>query len=125
MWLHGDRPWAFHLVNLLLHAAVSAAVAELTRRMIGQRAAYLAGLLFAAHPVHVEAVAGIVGRAEEMATIGILAALILFIGKPMTARRACGIVAWFLFAACSKEQGLLIPLMLLLWSFLHRRRATE
>src|SRR5258708_18802762 len=30
-WLHGDRPCAFHLVNILLHAAMSAAVAELGR----------------------------------------------------------------------------------------------
>ncbi|MGB7160425.1 MAG: hypothetical protein WBD40_20325, partial [Tepidisphaeraceae bacterium] len=62
--LHGDRPWAFHLVNVLLHALASAGVAELARRLGGLRVGYVAGLLFAAHPVHVEAVANIVGRAE-------------------------------------------------------------
>src|ERR1700683_3974813 len=45
-WLNGDRPWAFRLVNILLHAAVAAAVAELARRMAGIKAAYAAGLLF-------------------------------------------------------------------------------
>src|SRR5436190_5468840 len=60
-WLHGDRPWAFHLVNILLHAGVCALVAELARRLSGTRAAYVAGLLFAALPIHVEAVANIVG----------------------------------------------------------------
>src|SRR5437764_14316540 len=28
-WLHGDRPWLFHLANLLLHAGAAAAVAFL------------------------------------------------------------------------------------------------
>src|SRR5581483_4633330 len=31
-WLHGDRPWIYHLINCLLHAGVAAAVAEFTRR---------------------------------------------------------------------------------------------
>src|SRR5207302_1491031 len=68
--LHGrgeGAAWAFHLVNVLLHAAASAAVAELARRVSRSSAAALvAGLLFAAHPIHVEAVANIVGRAELM-----------------------------------------------------------
>src|SRR5439155_23772183 len=31
--LHGDRAWAFHLVNVLLHATVCALVAEFARRL--------------------------------------------------------------------------------------------
>ena len=83
--LHGDQAWAFHLVNWLLGAATAAAVAEFARRLVvgalagasarglgnpdeasrrGVWAGLVAGLLFAAHPVHVEVVAGIVGRAE-------------------------------------------------------------
>src|SRR5206468_2659932 len=31
-WLHGELAWPYHLVNILLHAGVSAAVAELARR---------------------------------------------------------------------------------------------
>jgi hypothetical protein len=65
-WLHGDRPWIFHLVNILLHAAAAAGVAELARRLAGIKAAYVAGLLFAVHPIHVEVVAEIVGRADEL-----------------------------------------------------------
>ena len=68
-WLHGadeGDAWKFHLVNLLLHAAVTALVAELARRLGGLKLAWIVGLLFAVHPVHVEAVANIVGRAELM-----------------------------------------------------------
>lgn len=120
-YTHGDRAWPFHLINVLLHAIATALVAALAARLAGSKVGLIAGLLFAAHPVHVEAVAGIVGRAEEMALIGILAALLLFIGRPMTRGRAVGIVAWFLFAALCKEQGLLIPMMLATWAALRRR----
>ena len=39
----------------------------------------LAGLLFAVHPVHVEAVAGLVGRADELATCAVLCSCLLFL----------------------------------------------
>ncbi len=118
-WLHGDRPWAFHLVNVLLHAAVSAAVAEFVRRLIGFRAAMVAGLLFAAHPIHVEAVANIVGRAELMCALGMLAGLTLLL-RPMTPRRALAISGCFVFALLSKEQGMLLPSLLLILGLLRR-----
>jgi len=80
-WLiHGDTiAWPYHAVNWILHACVAACVAELTRRLIankGEIAAYIAGLLFAVHPVHVEAVANIIGRAELMCALGFLGAMI-------------------------------------------------
>jgi len=114
-WGNGDRPWAFHLVNILLHATACALVAKLGTRLCNKKVGLIAGLLFAAHPVHVEAVAEIVGRAEEMGLIGVLAGLLFFIGKPLTPARVWGIVGWFLFAAFSKEQGLLFPIFLLVW----------
>ena len=55
-------------------------MAELARRLAGTRAAYVAGLLFAAHPVHVEAVANIVGRSELACAAASLGALVLLAG---------------------------------------------
>lgn len=110
--LHGDRPWAFHAVNWLLHAGVSALVAELARRLGGTRAAYVAGLLFAAHPVHVEAVANIVGRAELACAAGSLGALVVLTRRPLTGPRALAVWACFVVALLSKEQGMLLPLLM-------------
>jgi hypothetical protein len=62
-------PTWFHAVNILWHAGASIAVAALAWRLAGERVAIAAGLLFAAHPVHVEAVANVVGRAELMAAL--------------------------------------------------------
>lgn len=112
--LHPERAWPFHLVNLLLHGAVCALVAKLGRRLTGRSdVGLVAGLLFAAHPIHVEAVTGLVGRAEEMCTLGVLAALLLVAGRPLTIRRALAVTGCFLFAALSKEQGILLPFILL------------
>jgi hypothetical protein len=108
-WLMGDRRWAFHLVNIFLHAGASALVAELGRRLAGWRAGLFAGLLFAAHPVHSEAVAGVVGRAELACAAGLFGALVLFLAPVITRKRALAIAALSLVAMLSKEQGLLIP----------------
>jgi len=108
-WAHGDRAWAFHLVNALLHAGISALVAGVAGRLAGRGAAYAAGLLFAAHPVHVEAVANIVGRAELLCAIGVFGAIWLVLHRPLTGGRAAGIVGCFLLALFSKEQGMLVP----------------
>ena len=126
-WLHGDRPWAYHLVNVLLHAAASAGVAELARRLAGTRPAYVAGLLFAAHPVHVEAVANIVGRAELACAAAVVGALVVFARRPLTVGRAVAVWALLVCAILSKEQGLLLPLMLVALHLFDRgrRRAFE
>jgi len=124
-WLHGNRAWAFHLVNLLLNAGACAAVAELGRRLAGWRIGLIAGLLFAAHPVHSEAVAEIVGRADVACTLGVLVAMILFWHRPITTGRALAIYAMCLVAILSKEQGMLIPLLLLALEWLRRREGGD
>ena len=75
-WHLGGAGW-FHAVNILWHGAASVLVAVLAAAWVGSpdeevtrvRAALVAGLVFAVHPVHVEAVANVVGRAELMATV--------------------------------------------------------
>lgn len=112
-YLHGDRPWIFHLVNVLLHAGAAAMVALLGLRLGGQIVAWISGLLFAVHPVHVEVVAGLVGRAESACALVTLAAICLFL-RPGDIRigRALGIWICFVMALLSKEQGILLPALL-------------
>src|SRR3954453_19538225 len=85
--IHGrgdDRAWAFHLVNWLLNALVCGLVAEFARRMTDSSAPPLiAGFRYAVHPIHVEAVANIVGRAELMCAAGSFGALVLFLRTPL------------------------------------------
>lgn len=60
-----------------------------------KREALLAALLFAAHPVHTEAVAGLVGHAELLSAVFFAAALLVY----MQAGEDCGI--YTIAEACS------------------------
>ncbi len=76
----GEGAFGFHLVNLGLHLIAVLLVFLLGREIFRDRhSSLIAALVFAVHPVHVEAVANIVGRAEIMAAISVLGSLILLL----------------------------------------------
>ncbi|MEO8601838.1 MAG: DUF1736 domain-containing protein [bacterium] len=82
------EPFGFHLVNVALHALVSLAVLLLALDLLGAPIAALgAALLFAVHPVHSEAVTNVVGRAELLAALGVLTALLAFAQARRSPRR--------------------------------------
>ncbi len=69
-WIHGKQAVAFHLVNLLLHAGATLLLAGLFLQAgVPPGAGFAASLLFAVHPVHVEAVTSLVGRAEVLTAV--------------------------------------------------------
>ncbi len=73
----GLDPLSFHAVNILLHAVVSLMLWRVSLRLgLGDGAALAAAMLFAVHPIHVEAVANIVGRAEILSALGVLGAVL-------------------------------------------------
>jgi protein O-mannosyl-transferase len=113
---------AFHIVNLGLHTLVTLLVFILARRLFGSATvASIAALLFAVHPVHTEAVTNIVGRAELLAALFGLGALVATTAaldaRSDGHRRACEAVSVLAFglALLSKESALtllvLIPLV--------------
>jgi hypothetical protein len=110
-WRVATTAW-FHAVNVLWHAGASVAVAMLSRRWAGDRGALAAGLIFAVHPVHVEAVANLVGRAELMAA--------LFTALAVYAAVALDSVAWCAAALAagllSKENAAVAP-ALIAWAW--------
>ena len=116
------RTLGYHLVNVLLHAGVCLLVWHFARRLSADaRVATLAAALFAVHPVHVEAVANIVGRAELLAALLLLSGLLLLLPRtgPLSARRTLGAAAAFLAALLAKETAICYPVVALL--VLHAR----
>lgn len=64
----GTEAWSYHLVNVLLHAANSCLLYFLlVRYQVSFSIATVAGLIFAIHPVHTEAVSNVIGRGEVLA----------------------------------------------------------
>ncbi len=119
--LHGRAPLGYHLVNLLLHVAASLLVLSLARRLaeatLPDRApwvALVAGLLFAVHPAHVEAIAPIVGRKELLSTTLALAALLVCFSGRGAARslgRLAAAVGLGALAILSNEGAAVFPLL--------------
>ncbi|GAB6033603.1 Protein O-mannosyl-transferase tmtc2 [Chamberlinius hualienensis] len=73
-------PWGYHLGNVILHAIVTAVFTHLARTFLRYTfPTFVAGLLFASHPIHTEAVAGIVGRADVGACLFFLISLLCYI----------------------------------------------
>ncbi len=74
--ISGGAPWWFHATNALLHGFATALVVLVLLRWLTLVGALTGGLLFAVHPVHVEAVANVIGRTEVMAASGMLLAVL-------------------------------------------------
>ena len=77
----GLRPWSYHLTNIGLHALVTYLLVVLTRQVVGRKdrlTPLLTGLLFGLHPIHTEAVAGVVGRADLLCGVFFLLSLLSY-----------------------------------------------
>jgi len=70
----------FHLTNNLLHSIATYLTCIAAKKIFvfGRSRKLATGILFALHPVHTEAVAGIVGRADILSTLFFLSALICY-----------------------------------------------
>ncbi len=74
--LFGNNPTGWHVISFLIHLLGVWAVYCLTQLFLGNRwVSFLAGLMFAVHPVHVESITAI---AESMGTAGIVLGLWAF-----------------------------------------------
>ncbi|MFQ5878343.1 MAG: tetratricopeptide repeat protein [Acidobacteriota bacterium] len=116
----GLRPGWFHLVNVLLHGLAVLLVTRLALDLLpGRLGPLVTGALFAVHPLNVEAVAGVVGRAELLAACGVLGAVLCHrraLRAPGPGRRAWAAAAWgaALAGMCSKESAVVAPVLCLL-----------
>jgi tetratricopeptide (TPR) repeat protein len=122
--LFGDHATGYHLVNILLHAVNAVLLWRLLRRL-GVPAAWVAGAVFAVHPVHVQSVAWISELKNVLSTVfflssGLLLVGYLGLGAEGQDRRwqgwpvyAVGLVL-FVCALLSKTATSLLPVALLL-----------
>lgn len=132
----GGRAWYFHLVNTLLHVAVVIVVFIIARRWLDRWLAMATAAIFAVHPVHVEAVASVVGRAEVLATLFTGLAVVLYRWDGVLARyhdtswrryaSSLGTLGMLFLAFASKETAFVAPGLLLLVDWMESRssRAT-
>ena len=131
--LFGLNPFPFHLTNIILHALNSILVAllvrSLTKNTVGM---FVAGILFAVHPLRVESVVWIAERKDVLSAFFTLLSLNLYIHYRQTNKQQHFILAvsCFLCALFSKAMAVTLPILFLLCDFfidgsLDRKRIRE
>ncbi|XP_043374000.1 protein O-mannosyl-transferase TMTC1 isoform X3 [Dermochelys coriacea] len=78
--LAGMNPFYFHAVNVFLHCLVTLVLMYTCDKAVfkDSRLAFVTALFFAVHPIHSEAVTGIVGRADVLACLLFLLAFLSY-----------------------------------------------
>jgi len=116
-WIGDGAPIVFHAVNALLFMAGVLLLYRLGLRILPPAGAACAAMLFAVHPVHVEALANVVGQAELSVAAAVLLGVLVYLeGRRRPAfstARAAALAGILLWAGLAKEQGLMLPLILL------------
>lgn len=123
----GDKPFGFHLTSLLFHLGNTLLVFFLMRRIIGEiLPASLAALIFAIHPVQVDAVTYISGRRDVLFTVFYLASFLTYLKyrDAIEQRRKTRIlilfglfVAFWALSLMSKEMAASLPAFIFVWNF--------
>lgn len=106
----------FHLTNLLLHATCSSLAGAAALRLTGSvRAALFCGVLFAVHPVHVEAVASIENRKDLLAMACAATVVLLWMTRARHRSRYATAFVVFCLGLWAKEVAIVGVLGVLLW----------
>jgi len=121
--LGGGQAWFFHWTNVLLHVGVTGLLmAVMSSLAVPSIGVILGGAWFAVHPVHVEAVANLAGRAELLAAFFGLLTIVLYLwgsgGGLFGGRRKWlalgGALVSFALALGAKENAVVVlPLLVL------------
>lgn len=128
--LFGRNPFGYHVENALIHSLNSVLVYELIILLPPMApAAFPSALLFAVHPIHVEAVAGIANRKDLLALLFVLLSVISYINGCRTGtggkRFALLTLSLLSYIAGSfaKQTAAVLPFILIIYDclFLERR----
>lgn len=129
----GKVAFGYHLVNLVMNAAVVLVLFWLALALFRRRSvAFLAALIFALEPVHSEAVAWIAGLTGLEVSLFCALAFLCFVkaSRPQGARSEgmiAGMAVFYALALLSKEQALCLPLLATIYEHAYRedRRSTN
>lgn len=110
-------PVVFHLTSILLYVAAALAVFWLALELLPRPVALVAAALFAVHPVHVEAVANVVGQSELLVGILVPVAVAWYVHArrrgPITTRGGIVLAALYALSLGAKEHAVVLPGLLI------------
>jgi len=136
--ISGNDAWSYHIFNVITNLLAAFLVYLIAKNLflringensvdlvagIGDKAALLAAVLFALHPIHTEAVTNIAGRADIMMTFWILLGVVIAVKAYAGNIQVSCLAGWFvgicaLAAGLTKETGFLFMPVIFLYYFL-------
>ncbi|HJZ05172.1 hypothetical protein A2634_00200 [Candidatus Amesbacteria bacterium RIFCSPHIGHO2_01_FULL_48_32] len=118
----GLSPWAFHLVQVVLHATNAYLAYRILRHYFPDWALWLA-LIFLVHPINTEAVAYIANLQDILFVMFGLISVNLYLGREfIKPGRWVAIGLTLLLSLFSKETGLLFGLLAIAYSLIYARK---
>lgn len=127
----GFNSTVFHLINVLLHVAISILVYLLIFRL-SKRAniALIGGLLFAVHPIHTEAVVWIASLPELGMTFFYVLSFYLYVKARSSIKRKSFFlkifsIASFLVSLLFKEMAITLPIILIAYEHLYNKTSLK
>lgn len=120
--IFGTSPWGWHLVNILIHAAVTGFAFLVCREVTGDRKiALITASLFAVHPAHAESVAWVSGVTDPLMSLFLLPAFYLYLRHRERggAHRLAFTALLFLCALWSKETAAALLLVVVYCELFH------
>jgi len=116
-WALGrGAPLVFHTLNVVLHVVTSVAVLWLACGILPFAAAGVVAALYAVHPVHVEAIANVVGQSELWVALLVVVASGLYVhgrlAGPISWKRWLVIGSLYLVSCFFKEHAIVLPALL-------------
>ena len=127
-WASGTDPAVFHAVSLLLHLLNIVLVYILVNKIFNNSpVALVVAAFFALHPLRVESVAWITEQKGLLSTLFLLASFLVYAGGEWSRerRQPCRwllTMALFVLAMLCKATAIVLPLLLLAYDLLLRRR---
>ena len=117
----GDQPGGYHWINLILHAGNVLLAFAIARRLLGGiLQAFFAAAVWAVHPALTESVTNIVGRADLLAAMSVLAGFLLYLKSAENAAWLAGLAVVTTLGVFSKESAVAILPVILLYEFASR-----
>ncbi|MBI5642244.1 MAG: tetratricopeptide repeat protein [Deltaproteobacteria bacterium] len=123
--IFGLKPYGYHLVNLLLHMGASVSLYFVVLSLFNiPGAAFLSSLLFALHPVHIEAVSWIASRADLIGMILFNLTLLSYFRYKEYRSKGYLVISLVLsfLAYIGKETMVSLPALIITYDYVTRNR---